>query len=177
MYFPREDSYMLAVHVEALAKGKVLDMGTGSGIQALAAARNKDVESVLAVDIDKETIAYCKKNIKDPKISFKVSDLFSNVKGKFDTIVFNPPYLPQDKGVDDPALYGGKKGHELIEKFFQKVSVHLAKGGIIIILFSSLTTKDKVDGIIKKKGFMADLLDKKHFFFEELYVYLVKKVK
>ena len=56
MYSPQEDSYMLLEQLKKYAKGKVLDMGTGSGIQALEAAKKENVESVLAVDINKKVI-------------------------------------------------------------------------------------------------------------------------
>jgi tRNA1(Val) A37 N6-methylase TrmN6 len=57
MYQPAEDSLLLEKHVEKLSKGNVLDLGTGVGIQALAASRNKSVSAVLAADIDKETVS------------------------------------------------------------------------------------------------------------------------
>jgi len=176
MYKPREDSLMLSEQVRKLARGRVLDIGTGTGIQAVTASSNSKVSEVLAVDIDVEAIDYCKKSIKNSKIKFAVSNLFSQVKGKFDTIIFNPPYLPQDKGIKDKALYGGKKGHEIIEKFFKQVRGHLNKDGIILIVFSSLTEKDKVDEIISHAGFKFKELEKKHFFFEDLYVYRIANI-
>ena len=195
MYTPAEDSLMLENHVEKLSKGKVLDMGTGIGIQAIAASKNNAVKEVLAADVDSEAIGYCKRNIKNPKIKFIVSDLFSNIdkfdmseiKGKisehaqkpqvFDTIVFNPPYLPEEKDlqIDDKALYGGEQGIELIERFFSEVNSHLNENGTILMVFSSITGKKKVDAIIKKAGFKFKELEKQHIFFEDLFVYIVKK--
>ena len=175
MYTPREDSKMLAVEVMKYAKGKVLDVGTGTGVQALAAAKCDRVKEILAVDVDGEAIAYCHAEINDPRITFQVSDLFSTVKGKFDVVISNPPYLPKDEGLVDLALYGGKEGHEIIESFFDKVNEHLKTGSFILIVFSSHTNKEKVDKIIMERGFKQKLLNKKHIFFEDLYVYLVKK--
>ena len=173
MYDPAEDSLMLAKYVSKLAKGKVLDLGTGSGIQALAAAKSKKTKSVLAVDIDKEVIKACKENIKNKKITFRYSNLFSNIKGKFDTIIFNPPYLPKDKKIKDKALYGGKLGYELIVKFLKQAKKHLNEDGIILVVFSSLTNKKKIDEEIKKQGFRKKELEKKRIFFEDLYVYFI----
>lgn len=178
MYLAREDSFMLLKHVKKYAKGKVLDMGTGSGIQALGAADRKEVESVLAVDIDKKVVKELKETIKNPKIRINHSDLFSNIHRKFDTIIFNPPYLPrekEDEEVEDEALYGGKKGHEMIRKFFKQASRYLNKDGIILIVFSSFTGKEKVNEAIYGNGFEFKELDRKHIFFEDLFVYLVKK--
>ena len=67
IYQPREDSELLAEAVRKYAKGTVLDIGTGSGIQALEAAKKKNVEKVIAVDIQKEVIDYCKKISKTKK--------------------------------------------------------------------------------------------------------------
>ena len=77
MYEPREDSFLLQKYVRKYAKGIVLDMGTGSGIQAEEAAKSKKVVKVYGVDIDEESIVYCIKNQKSKKIVYAVSDLFS----------------------------------------------------------------------------------------------------
>ena len=135
-YEPREDSELLGRYVKRYARGRVLDMGTGSGIQAVEAAKKKKVDSVLAVDIDEEVIRKLKKEIKNKKIRFKTSDLFSKVRGKFETIIFNPPYLPEEKGVKDKALFGGKKGHEILERFLEKVNNYLTFEGVVLIVFS-----------------------------------------
>ena len=54
-YEPREDSTSLEAYVRQYAKGSVLDMGTGSGIQAITAAHNSNVSSVLATDVQEDT--------------------------------------------------------------------------------------------------------------------------
>jgi len=77
MYEPREDSVLLSKYVEKYAKGIVLDMGTGSGIQAEKAAKNKKVVKVYAVDVDEEAIKHCIRNQKSKKITFAMSNLFS----------------------------------------------------------------------------------------------------
>ena len=69
VYIPREDSFLMQIAVRDYAKGNVLDMGTGTGTQALTAAAKKNVKSVLAIDISKEAIEHCKRNIKNRKIS------------------------------------------------------------------------------------------------------------
>tara|TARA_Y100000310_G_scaffold285374_1_gene308793 strand:- start:1469 stop:2002 length:534 start_codon:yes stop_codon:yes gene_type:complete len=173
IYEPREDSFLLQEQVKKLAKGKVLDIGTGSGIQAVTASKNKAVTEVLAIDIQEEVIDHCLRTIDNKKITFQESDLFSTVKGKFDTILFNPPYLPDDAKVADLTLDGGKEGYEIIEKFLKQAKKHLEKDGIILLLFSSLTKKEKVDELIKKNTFKFTLLSQKHIFFEDLYCYLL----
>jgi len=178
MYPPQEDSYMLLEQVKKYAKGKVLDMGTGSGIQAQGAAGKNEVESVLAADIDRKVISELKKTIGNPKIKFIISDLFSGIFEKYDTIIFNPPYLPReerDEKIKDKALFGGKEGYEILERFFSQVKRCLNDNGIILIVFSSFTKKEKVDEIIEKYGFKFEELDRKHIFFEDLLVYKIER--
>ena len=175
IYTPREDSALLEHYVRQYAKNDVLDIGTGSGIQAITAAHSNKVKSVLAADIQKSTIDHCKKNIKNKKIKFIVSDLFGNINKKFDTIIFNPPYLPNELKVKDLTLEGGKKGYEVIERFLNEANNFLKADGIVLIVFSSLTKKEKVDEFIKNNLLEFKELDKKHIFFEDLYIYKIEK--
>lgn len=167
IYEPDEDSFLLEKQVRKLAKGKILDMGTGSGILALA-AKGKDV---LAADINKGAVELVRKK----GLKAIQSNLFSKVKGKFDTIIFNPPYLPEEELEDNESKIvttGGKYGHELIERFLKEAKNHLNKKGIILILFSSLS--GDIVSLSKKYKYKSKLLDSKKIFFEELYVYELK---
>ncbi|HIH13287.1 TPA: methyltransferase [Candidatus Woesearchaeota archaeon] len=179
MYQPAEDSYLLQEYVKEYAFGRVLDMGTGSGIQALTALKRTNVKEVVAVDIDEEAVRRLQQGIKEQrlrKIKVIKSDLFDRVEGHFNLIIFNPPYLPKDD-VDKEfslTLSGGKKGNEIIERFLKEAKKHLNENGKILIVFSNLTGKEKVDNIIKKNGFKFQQIDyQKLEMFEELYVYEV----
>ena len=178
IYQPAEDSYLLQKAVRSYAEGRVLDLGTGSGIQALTAVKVSAVREVVAVDINEEAVTQLQQKIKQEKlrkISAAVSDIFSNVHSQFNLIIVNPPYLPQDKGVEDKAIYGGKKGWEYIERFFASVSSYLFGDGKILLLFSSLTKKEKVEEIIGRYLFQFQEVEKEKMAFEELYVYLIEK--
>ncbi len=178
VYEPAEDSFLLQRFVRQYAVGRILDLGTGTGILALTALGNPLSREVVAADINPDAVyqLHEKKNReKIRKLKVLESDLFEKVQGSFNLIIFNPPYLPQDKGMEDKAIYGGKKGWELSEKFFREVSSHLFPDGNILFLFSSLTGKEKVEEIIKNNLLEFQELDKQKLAFEELFVYLVKK--
>lgn len=171
MYEPREDSFLMLKAIKQFAKGHCLDIGTGSGILAYEANKLVNVKSIMAIDIDKESIDYTEK-----KYNIKVikSDMFEKVKGKFDTIIINPPYLPKDKDLEDKTIFGGEKGFEYIEKFLGNAKKYLAKDGIILLLFSSLTNKEKIKQIIRNNNLKYEQVEYLKLDFEELYVYLIK---
>jgi len=176
VYPPLEDSLLLAAEVRKHAVGRVLDMGCGSGIQSLNALKRKSVKSVLGVDVNKKAIAHCKKNIKGRKVKFIHSDLFKKVPAsKFDTIIFNPPYLPKDEYPDDPATIGGTEGWETIERFLQQAPEYLTLNGQILLLFTSLTDKKKVHELLDTALFDWKALATNHISFETYYVYKLTK--
>lgn len=181
MYEPREDSFLLKKHIKKYAKGIVLDMGTGSGIQAIESASSKKVTKVYATDVDRKAIDHCKNNIKNKKIIFLTSDLFQVFQNKkyqdlkFDTIIFNPPYLPEDPNDKDVALDGGKKGYELICRFLNEAKLYIKPNTKILLVFSSLTGKETLDNYLIKKHFKFKELEKENSFFEGIFVYLIEK--
>ncbi len=171
IYKPAEDSYLLKGQLKNYIKPgmKILDMGTGSGIQAIEA--KKLGAEVLAADINPESIEPLKKL----NINAIQSDLFSNIKEKFDLIIFNPPYLPEDPREPEDsklATTGGKKGNEILSKFLQQAKSHLNNKGKILIVVSSLTPD--VPQLITKNNFTFKIIAKQKIPFEELYVYLIQ---
>ena len=167
IYEPAEDSFLLKNQLKKYIKKdmKVLDMGTGSGIQALEAKSLG--ANILATDINPE----CINHIKKLKIKSIQSNLFENIKEKFDLIIFNPPYLPEDKREPEDSKLsttGGKKGSETINKFLKQAKEHLKKNGKILIVVSSLTKG------IDKKNFKFKKIAEQKIPFEKLYVYLIE---
>jgi len=160
MYSPREDSFLIKKHIKDYAKGKALDMGTGSGILAKEAA--KYCKDVVAVDINK------KLRFKRKHVGFVHSNLFSRVKGKFNLIIFNPPYLPSKK-IEDIEIDGGKNGTEIIERFLKQARAHLSEGGKILLLCSSFNKN--IEKMFKKCRYQFKLIDKESLFFEKLFLY------
>ena len=169
IYEPGEDSFLLQKYVKKYAKGKVLDLGTGSGIQALTALEN--TKNVTAVDINKEAVDM----VKSMGIRAFVSYLFENLNNEnFDLIIFNPPYLPEDKDEGEDSKVnttGGRKGSEIIERFLKSARGYLNKGGKILLVCSSLS--GDVEGLFRKYSFSFKMLEEMKFDFEKIFVYLV----
>ncbi len=167
IYEPREDSFLLEKVVinETKPNDKVLDMGTGSGIQALAA--KKIASDVTAVDINPE----CINSLQSTQLKLVESNLFDNIAGSFDLIIFNAPYLPRDPNEpEDSALAttGGEKGHEIIEEFLKQAKSHLNNDGRILLLYSSLS--GQIKEIAKTLKYGLNIVSEEKMAFETLYV-------
>ena len=80
----------------------ILDIGTGSG--CIAITLNKELGcKVVGVDISNDALQVANINAikNNVSIEFIYSDLFSNVNGKFDVIISNPPYIRKDEEIED----------------------------------------------------------------------------
>ncbi|HLC48102.1 MAG TPA: HemK2/MTQ2 family protein methyltransferase [Candidatus Norongarragalinales archaeon] len=190
VYFPHEDSFLLADAAKANATGRVLDFGCGSGIAGIYAASSSAVKELVFSDISKAALECAKSNIKRnksfpcgcaSKAKFIECDLFANLNGeKFDTILFNPPYLPTSKeeklkGKINAAFDGGIDGRKVVDRFLAQFPKHLEKGGVLLYLDSSVTNSRKTEKWLKEAGFSIKILSSQRFFFEELRVLKVSK--
>jgi len=169
VYRPGEDSYLLARHVRRLVHGEVLDMGTGSGIQAVEAAVKPEVSRVVAVDVSPAAVEAAKRRAESGgvvgKIEFIRSDLFENVEGVFDWIVFNPPYLPSEGDADEASWAGGETGAETVRRFLHDAHSHLKKRGSVLMVYSGHSGLDEDDF----RGYVVEKLDELSLFFETLF--------
>lgn len=161
IYEPEEDTFFLLDNISP--KGKILEMGAGSGyISKYLRDMGFDIT---AADIDIEAINILKK---EKNIKVVQSDLFSNINEKFDTIIFNPPYLPGTYE-NDITIFGGDKGQEIIDRFLSQVTDHLNKDGVIFIIFSSF---NDIDYLMKKYNSLCfKKMNEKKFSFHSIYVY------
>ena len=98
------------------------------------------------------------------------SDLFENISGKYDLIIFNPPYLPEDAREPKSSKLettGGKKGNEIILRFLKDAKNYLKIGGKIFLITSSLAE----DISFKKLGYESKEIGCEKLFFERLCIW------
>ena len=176
VYRPAEDSMLLLRHAQARLHGSVLDMGTGSGVLAVAAAQKPEVERVVAVDIDPDAIVLARRRTEESGVSdgieFRIGDFFEGMDGeRFDFILFNPPYLPSEEPIDEASWSGGEGGGEVIRSFLDAADGHLKPGGAIIMVLSSQTGLDFEE--VEEK-YSVNVLEELPLFFERLYCLLLQ---
>lgn len=168
-YEPREDSFLMLEALAELSLGglRVLDMGTGSGILAAYCARRG--ADVTASDIDIDAIRALQLTSDRMGISIKLvtCDLFSQIPERFDTVVFNPPYLPSST-IGDRATDGGKGGTEVISRFLSELAQHLVENGRGILLISSLNDPERQ--MMRHPDLSFKTLRERSLFFERLYI-------
>lgn len=169
VYSPAEDSFLMleAISTIPVTNGKVLDVGTGSGIQGLYCAMRG--ANVTVTDIDPAAVIYAQQAAHTLGVTLPAvqSDLFSNVSERFDFVLFNPPYL-RSGSFEDRTVDGGKNGRELAARFLADLPTHLNKDGIALLLLSS--QNDPSSLIADQQVFEASVVAKRALFFEELQV-------
>ena len=157
---PRQDTEILVEQALKYVQGNVLELCTGSGIIAVSIAKRAHVE-VTAVDISKMALEVAKRNAKrhNCDIEFIESDLFQNVKGKYQLIVANPPYIELDtiKKLEvqvqkEPfiALNGGKDGLHFYRRIANEADKFLKTGGYLCMEIG-YNQKNSVIDILKVK--------------------------
>lgn len=124
----------------------VLDIGTGSGVLAIAAAK-AGAKEVVAVDINPRSARYVALNneINGARVEFVASNLFAKIHRKFDKIVMDPPFMPSPKSQDYP-LHAQSQifGYEILtEPFLKKCWEFLNANGTIQIITHSFGAGDK----------------------------------
>jgi release factor glutamine methyltransferase len=170
VYAPEADTAMLltAARAEARPGDRVLEVGTGSGLIAAEIVR---ITPVVATDINPHAVFCANK----AGVDVVRTDLFAGIRGSFDLVLFNPPYLPTqpEERIDDwleYALNGGENGRAVIERFARNIGDVLAPEGRILLLISSLTGLSGVQDLFAGQGFSAKIVLQQDVEDEVLYV-------
>jgi HemK-related putative methylase len=115
----------------------VLDMGTGSGVCAIAAARL--ARRVVAIDIDQTAVRCARVNVllnrAEEKVEVVAGDLFAPIAGRrFDVVMFNPPFLRGEPRDDADRAW---RSTDVAERFAGELRAHLRPHGYALVLLSS----------------------------------------
>jgi release factor glutamine methyltransferase len=170
VYQPESDSYLLleTAGKEAKPGDRVLEVGTGSGLIAAEIAK---ITRIIATDINPHAVI----SARDAGVEVVRTDLFAGIRGPFDLVLFNPPYLPTqpEERMDDwleYALDGGESGRAVIARFAAEAGRVLAPGARILLLISSLTGLSEVSDVFTRHGYTVEVVAQQVVEDEVLYV-------
>jgi release factor glutamine methyltransferase len=150
----------------------VADVGTGSGILAVCAAKYLPESRVTAIDISSAALAVARRNAAKhgvaTRIAFVESNLFAALPPdvRFDFIVSNPPYvsaaemdqLAPDVREHEPhiALYAGVEGTTVISRLLDASIERLKPRGVLLVEISPMIA-EKVEQLIREKSELEPL--------------------
>ncbi|MFL2795582.1 MAG: peptide chain release factor N(5)-glutamine methyltransferase [Paracoccaceae bacterium] len=164
---PRGDTETLIDFVIEKPVKSVLELGTGSGAIAVTLACEWKEVHVTAVDISEDALSLAKINAEkfnvQNKIDFLKSDWFEAVKGPFDLIISNPPYIglaEQDELSDevikyDPeiALFAGRDGLDAYKRIIPNLAKFLKPDGFVA-LETGASQSNQVKNMMNAVGFI-----------------------
>ena len=148
-----------------MKKDSILDIGTGSGAIAISLAKNIENTFVIGSDIEDNALSLAMENKEFTgieNVDFVKSDLFNNIKGKFDLIISNPPYINKkdyeslDKELyfePKSALYGGCDGLDFYRGIIKNSSKYLNNKGHLVFEIG-YDQKNILNRLLKDEGFV-----------------------
>lgn len=169
VYLPQEDSRLLVQTLERTieVRGRsVLDVCTGTGVVAIAAAR-LGARSVAAWDICPRAVRYSRKNAASAGVAVDVRRgpwTRARLRGPFDVVLANPPYVPADPEslatVDGPswAWDAGPDGRLVIDPLCAAAPDLLTIGGTLLFVQSELSGVEQSLAALSSAGLVADIV-------------------
>jgi release factor glutamine methyltransferase len=160
-----------------LSGRKVLDMGTGSGIHAIACAQAGAL--VTAVDINPDAVTCADQNasinsVRD-KITFVNCDLFDGInKAGFDLVIFNPPYYSKAP-VDmiDKAWFD--RDNRVLKQFIGEIAEFLNQDGEVLLILSSRMNLDAFQDHVKGAGLSLQVIQRRRVWDEVYHVFSLRR--
>jgi len=153
------DPFHQAVLAEVRPSDRVLDMGTGSGVSAILAARV--TSDVVGVDINPKAIdcaiANAERNGVSERIRFLDGDVFDPVEGDFDLIVFDPPFR-WFKPRDLLEVAHADERYRALTRFITQASGFLRPHGRILLNFGTSGDIDYLYSLIDRAGFEKEVV-------------------
>lgn len=172
MYLPSDDSIFLSDIVNQYHGQLALEVGTSSGI--ILKELSKNYRIVIGTDIDFNSLKHSQSIMKNNRlICCDAASALHNVK--FDLIVTNPPYLPNNPNYVDKTIDGGPSGIEVSIHILTSALDKLSKVGKILMLVSSLSDKKKLERFIVENNLVMKQIAKKNLFYESLEIIEISK--
>lgn len=155
---------------------RVLDLGTGSGVGAVFAAR-RGHHRVIAVDLNPEAVRCARMNALlhhlEDRIEAREGDLFAPVTGEtFDLILFNPPFF---RGAPRSRIDLAWRGTDVLERFAAGLPVALAPDGLALLLLSTDGDGPALLDALARGGFAIEPAAQRDFGNEVVTVYAVRQ--
>jgi release factor glutamine methyltransferase len=155
--------------------GAVLDIGTGSGIAAIAAAR-AGAGRVVAVDLNPAAVRCAEGNVRRyglaDRVTVREGDLFAPVAGeRFDRIVCNPPYFRGTPQTRAEAAYMGGEHYEWLDRFAAEAAAHLTPDGTCLLVLGDAADLRAILGHLATPGWTVREVARRDIWVEVLYVY------
>lgn len=175
MYFPSDDSIFLSDIVNQYHGQLALEVGTSSGI--ILKELSKNFRIAIGTDLDLNSLIHSQSILKnDNLICCDAASALHNVK--FDLIVTNPPYLPNNPNHVDKTIDGGPSGIEVSIHILTSALDKLTKTGKILIVVSSFSNKKKLERFIVENNLVMKQIAKKNLFYESLEIMEIsRKIK
>jgi release factor glutamine methyltransferase len=155
-----------ALKREQLRPGAIgLDLCTGSGVLAIAAARH-GCSHVTAVDVSRRGVlaARCNARLNGVRVQSMRGDLFEPVRGqRFDLIVSNPPYVPTPNGEIPQrglarAWDAGSDGRAFVDRICARAEAHLRPGGVMLLVHSSICVEAATTSALTDQGLSVSVV-------------------
>src|SRR3989442_11525870 len=144
MYIPSDDTFLLADCIRQYSGKWALEIGIGTGL--LLNQLEKSFTNVVGSDIDLWSLEHCRGRSGAMLVCCDAASAFA---GRFDLIVSNPPYLPDDNEVRDKTVHGGPVGIETTIHFLQSALPLLVGNGKMLLVVSSLVDSSPVDHTVR----------------------------
>ncbi len=165
VYRPSDDSRLLLESVRLERGERFLEVGTGTGLVALHAAR---LGPAVATDANEAAVRLARANARRNRVPLQVvrTNLAAGLRGPFEVVAFNPPYLeghPRDEL--DRAWAGGNEGSEISLRFLGDLPRVLGARGRAYLLLAHANAEARRSA---ETAFQVRLVSSKRLFFEDL---------